>query len=167
VVDLTIVDQVLALASAGDRCHRICFPSARTPEWAAGPPIAASVLAALTVLPGVQAVTAALAMVDGLVLVREQSLPHSDTFYAMMLQPWAACNIPSLLFFLQRCAGSAASTYLGMQCHSTSLRDAKLDGSRDIGPLFDPALSSQARDCCFAGGVKIVPNNPAAVCHQL
>jgi hypothetical protein len=165
VVDLTSVDQVLALASA--EIDAIAFFSARTPEWAAGPPIAASVLAALTVLPGVQAVTAALPMLDGLIPVREQSLRHSDSFYAMMLQPWAACNIPSPLFFFHGARALTASTYLGMQCRSTSLRDAKLDGSRGIGPLFDPALSSQARDCSFAGGVKIVPNNPAAVCHQL
>jgi hypothetical protein len=52
-------------------------------------------------LAAVQAVMAALAMVDGLVPVRAQSLRYPDSFEAMMPKPWGARNLPSLLVFFR------------------------------------------------------------------
>jgi hypothetical protein len=60
-----------------------------------------------------------------------------------------------------------ASTYSGGQCRSTGRRDAKLSGALGIDPLFYPALPDQVRDRRLAGGIKIAPNNPVSVLHQL
>jgi hypothetical protein len=48
-------------------------------------------------LAAVQGAPVVLVMVDGLGPVREQSLPHPDSFEAMMLKLWGVRNLPSLL----------------------------------------------------------------------